>query len=119
MIRVSDPANVPHPTDVRWEIVRNEPATMAQVKRLDELERWEGVSLADLYGDGFTDAKDLGKWAAHWGIDVLESRRAAREVEAAHRAVEERRDQIMKSWIANYYRAQHPGKYPYTTEVEF
>lgn len=117
--RVVDPANVPMPTDVRWEIVRREPATQRQIEHLLDLAEWEGIDLADLFGDGY-DLDTLSKWSAHWGIEVLESRAKARAVEEAARAVEERREQAMKSWIADYFRSKNPGKYPYTNaRMEF
>jgi hypothetical protein len=114
---MKQPANVPLPDDVRWELARKEAATLRQLHTLKELASIEGVDLPELYGDGYTDAKELSKWSAHWGVTVLESRMQARAYEEARRAVEERKEQALKSWIAGHYRAQHPGRYPYPTEA--
>lgn len=116
--KVVDPANVPMPTDVRWELARREPATQRQIEHMLDLAEWEGVNLDDLFGDGF-DLDTLSKWSAHWAIEVLESRMKARAVEEAHRAVEERRDDEFKAWAANFFRAKNPGKYPHYTRMEF
>ena len=111
---MTDPENVPLPDDVRWELARREPATHRQVDRLLELGLDEGVNLPELYGAGYSTPQALSKWAAHWGIDVLESRYAARAVEEARVAVELRREQALKSLIADFYRAKNPGRYPRT-----
>lgn len=118
MSRVVDPANVPMPTDVRWELARRDPATQQQMVALHELAEWEDISLPDLFGDGYTPT-GLSKWAAHWGIEVLESRIEARAVEDAERAVQERTEQQFKAWAANYFRSKNPGKYPHYTRMEF
>ena len=109
---MTDPGNVPLPDDVRWELARREPATHRQVETLLDLALDEGINLPELYGDGYTTPQALSKWAAHWGIDVLESRYRARAVEEAHRAVDERLEQRMKAMIAESFRAKHPGRYP-------
>lgn len=114
---MKQPANVPLPDDVRWELARTEPASVRQIATLKDLARIEGVNLPELYGDGYSNAKELSKWSAHWGITVLESRQEARYYEEARRAVEERKEQALKSWIGSYYRAQHPGKYRYPTDA--
>jgi hypothetical protein len=114
-----EPGNVPEPTTVQWEIARRDKATMRQMHALQELATFEGVDLAGLYGDGYVDETQLSKWAAHWGITVLESRRDARATDEAMRAIEERREKHMKAWIGEFYRRKHPGKYPYTPDPTF
>lgn len=111
---MTDPENVPLPDDVRWELARKEPATRAQVDRLLDLAPEVGVNLEELYGDGYSTPQALSKWAAHWGIDVLESRFETRAFEEAQRAVDERLEQRMKAMIAEGFRAKHPGRYPRT-----
>lgn len=109
---MTDPENVPLPDDVRWELARRDPATRAQVDRLLDLALDADVDLPELYGNGYTTPDALSKWAAHWGIDVLESRLQARAFEEAQRAVDERLEQRMKAMIADGFRAKYPGRYP-------
>lgn len=69
----------------------------------------EGMKAADLYGDGFSSISELSKWAAHWGISLLESRGQARAIEESRREVEDRIEQQMKAYIGAFFRSKMNG----------
>lgn len=103
-----DPHNVPIPELRSWAIAGLEPASDAQVKRLDELLEWECVDPIGLFGADFVDTKSLGKWSAHWGIEQLLAMANERALAQADREATEAMDDRFASWYANYMRALHP-----------
>jgi hypothetical protein len=106
---VTNPANVPAPEariHLMWD---RQPATHPQMNWLAILASNEGVELADLYGEGYRSMGHLSKYAAHWGIEILESRQAARAYDDARREHEEHMEQLGKSYIAHLLRMKNPG----------
>lgn len=106
---MSDPANVPEPSVLRHRYWTKEPATHAQMEWLAVLANAEGIELADLYGEGYRSMGHLSKYAAHWGIEILESRQAARAYDDARREHSEHMEQLGKSYIAHLLRMKNPG----------
>ena len=102
-----NPGNVPQTGDPRWIIASKEPCSPSQQRALLEQLRLEEIKPADLFGDGFSSISEVSRWAAHWAIDLLESRFQARAVERQRIAYELNKEQELKSWIADSYKAQH------------
>lgn len=103
---MNNPTNVPPLTDARfiaWDTQRCSPN---QIVMLSELLHLEGINPAELYGDGFSSIADLSRWAASWGIGLLESRQQARWVEHERQRIEHVRESQLKRFIADYYREQ-------------
>jgi|AACY02.2.fsa_nt_gi hypothetical protein len=102
-----NPANVPETGDPRWIIASKQPCSPEQQRGLQQQLRLEGMKPADLFGDGFSSISEVSRWAAHWAIDLLNSRLQARAVERQRVDYEERKEHALKGWIADYYKAQH------------
>lgn len=102
-----NPANVPETGDPRWIIASKEKCSSSQRRALLDQLRLEGMKPADLFGDGFSSISEVSRWAAHWAIDLLNSRFQARVVERQRLDYEERKEQALKGWIADYYKGQH------------
>lgn len=101
---MNNPANVPPLMDARftgWDTFK---CSFKQTFALRELLRQEGIDPRELYGDGFSCLEDLSRWAASWGIGLLESRQQARWTEHERQRVEQRREMELKRFIAEYYR---------------
>jgi hypothetical protein len=106
---VTNPANVPAPEariHLMWD---RQPATHPQMNWLAILSSNEGVELADLYGEGYRSMGHLSKYAAHWGIEILESRQAARAYEQAEQQRQEDAEQLHKSLMAHLLRMKNPN----------
>lgn len=103
-----NPKNVPKPDDRRWIYATQTEGSASQHRYLADLLQREGIEAADLFGDGFSTAAELSRWAVHWAIDLLESRGHVRYMEQHRVEFEEHREQQMKSMIADYFRAKHP-----------
>lgn len=104
-----NPANVPETGDPRWIIASKEKCSSSQRIALVEMLQLEGIHPPDLFGDGYSSIPELSRWAAHWAIDLLESNRLARAVEQQRLEYEERKEEQLKSMIADYFRAKHPS----------
>ena len=104
-----NPAHVPETGDPRWIIASKEKCSSSQRVALLDLLQLEGVQPADLFGDGYSSMPELSRWAAHWAIDLLESKRQARAVEQQRVEFEQRKEEQLKSMIADYFRAKHPS----------
>lgn len=96
VVDARNPANVPRSglrANQRWMPL--EAASSAQVFRLRSLMEAAGaqpVSVALLFGDGFTDVESLSKWSASWGIEQFQA------------FLDEVTERQMKRWIASQYR---------------
>lgn len=101
-----NPANVPEIVDAQWIIASKQPCSVKQRLNLEQMLQWEGIKPEELFGDGFSSTRELSRWAAHWAISLLEAAMMARSVERQRVEIEERREQSMKSMIANHYRQQ-------------
>ena len=102
-----NPANVPETGDPRWIIASKQPCSASQQRTLLEQLRLEGMKPEDLFGAGFSSISEVSRWAAHWAIDLLDSRFQARAVERQRVAYEVNKEQALKGWIADFYKAQH------------
>lgn len=106
---MSDPLNVPEPTSVQWRRATREPATYTQIEWLGTLAAYEGIDLAQLYGEGYRSMGNLSKWAAHWGIEVLESRQAVRAYEKDEAEHADYLERSTKNFIARHYLKRNPN----------
>lgn len=98
------PANVPQIDDVRYAGSNKVQASPSQVTALRGGLMAEFLEPADLFGDGFTSLEALSKWAAHWGLTIIQARLEARYIEDQRQAVEEYKEQRMKGMIAQLLR---------------
>jgi hypothetical protein len=106
---MNNPENVPAPLEARWQIATMEPCTFKQIDRLTILLEDEGIRPADLFGNGFTRISEVSKWAAHWAIDVLESRWKVRATDELMREAREDLDWRAKRMIADHYYKMNPN----------
>jgi hypothetical protein len=105
----ANPENVPKVTDMQWSYAPKESSSSNQQYLLQMLLTSEGINPAELYGNGFLSISELSKWAAHWGITLLESRTLARSVNEAREQVEENIEQQMKAYVGNFFRRKAAG----------
>jgi len=78
-----NPANVPPVRNVEWIHTPKIGCSFRQRQKLEELLSWEGIKAPDLFGSGFVSISHLSRWAAHWAIEVLESRIEAKAIQEA------------------------------------
>lgn len=110
---MNNPANVPPITDMRfnqWDEIK---PSIKQKIALQMLLDEEGVSPAELYGEGFTSLEALSRWATSWGITFLQAAQDARYLDMARSRMqqeeEEAREAALKSFIAGHYRQARHG----------
>ena len=98
---MNNPGNVPPIMDVRFARWDQLEPSGKQLWLLNDLLKSEGVNPAELYGDGFTDVRELSRWSVSWGITFLTASREARWIEDHRKRIEQRnqelRDEAAKS----------------------
>lgn len=107
---MNNPENVPPIRDARFIHWDELAATFGQLAKLEILLREEGISPAELYGDGFTELRELSRWSVSWGISYLQAAQDARYTNAARDRLEREQaeldEQRVKSMMAHILRTQ-------------
>jgi hypothetical protein len=91
-----NPSNVPPVRNIEWAHAGKIGCSFRQRQKLEELLSWEGIKAPDLFGDGFISISYLSRWAAHWAIEMLESRIEAKAIQEAREEFLEAEEQELK-----------------------